>query len=403
MRAKPLAISKSEVYEAWKRVKANKGCAGVDEQSLEAFEADLRNNLYKLWNRLASGSYFPGAVKRVEIPKIDGSRRPLGIPTIRDRIAQEVVRVRLNDAIDPIFHEDSYGYRAGKSAIEAVKTARQRNFEFDWVLDLDIRKFFDSIRHDLLLKAVRHHASEAWVVLYVERFLQAPTQYVDGRLEANTSGTPQGGVISPLLANLYLHYAFDMWMSRHYPEVKFERYADDVVIHCRSEQECDSVHAALASRLTDCGLSLHPQKTHKVYCKDSVRQGSYDHVSYTFLGYTFQPRAAQKGGRFFTAFSPTVSRSAQQGLRRQLRQKRLFRQTHLSLRALLDQLNPLLRGWINYFKHFRLDGLYRMFYYVEGLLIRWFCKKFRINKKKAIGRLGYLRRSHPCLFGHWYV
>ena len=403
MKAKPIDISKSEVFEAWKRVKANKGCAGVDQVSLDSFEADLSDNLYKLWNRMASGSYFPSAVKRVEIPKIDGGVRPLGIPTIYDRIAQEVVRARLAHEIEPIFHEDSYGYRAGKSAIDAVKTARQRNFEFDWVLDVDIRQFFDSIRHDLLMKAVVHQARESWVVMYVERFLKAPTQHADGRLEDNSCGTPQGGVISPLLANLYLHYAFDKWISRSYPKVKFERYADDVVIHCRSERQCDSLRQALAGRLTDCGLELHPQKTKKVYCKDYARRGLYDQVSYRFLGYTFKPRLCRKEGRCFTAFSPSPGCQAQQQLSGKLRKSGLFRQTHRSIEELSRMLNPILRGWINYFRHFGREGVSRIVYYVEGLLIRWFCRKFRINKRKAIGRLAYLKRSDPRLFGHWYI
>jgi group II intron reverse transcriptase/maturase len=310
--------------------------------------------------------------------------------------------VRLDKEVEPIFHEDSYGYRAGKSAIDAVKTARQRNFEFDWVLDLDISKFFDSISHELLMKAVCKHSKEKWVVLYVERFLKAPTQYADGRVEENHAGTPQGGVISPLLANLYLHYAFDMWMAREYPAVNFERYADDVVIHCRTEQECDAIKAALTERMIECGLQLHPQKTQKVYCKDYVRRRSYERVSYTFLGYTFKPRAARsKSGRMFTAFSPSVSRAARKELARKLRAKQVFRQTHLSVAQLASAINPVVRGWLNYFRHFRREGITSMVFYIEGLLIRWVKRKFRLGTRRALRRIALLRGREPHLFSHW--
>ncbi|KIX38063.1 hypothetical protein SY87_32710, partial [Burkholderia pseudomallei] len=291
-RAKPFAIQKRDVWEAFKRVKANHGAAGGDGQSIEAFEAKLSANLYKLWNRMSSGSYMPPPVRRVDIPKAGGGTRPLGIPTVADRIAQEVVRRYLEPILEPVFHADSYGYRPGRSAIDAIRTARERCWRSDWVLDIDIKGFFDNIDHELLLKAIRRHTDCVWAVLYIERWLKAPAMLDDGELVARDRGTPQGGVISPLLANLFLHYAFDVWIGRAMPGVSFERYADDIICHCRTERQAKALWARLDERLRSCGLALHPQKTKLVYCKDTNRKGEYPCVSFDFLGYTFRPRLA---------------------------------------------------------------------------------------------------------------
>ena len=255
--AKPFDISKREVWEAFKRVKANQGAAGVDGQSIAGFEIDFQNNLYKLWNRLSSGSYFPLPVRRVDIPKADGGTRPLGIPTVADRIAQEVVRRKLEPILEPVFHTDSYGYRPGKSAIDAVRQTRQRCWRYDWVLDLDVKGYFDSIDWELLLKAIRYHTDCPCVLLYIERWLKVPVQMEDGSIEVRTSGTPQGGFISPLLANLFLHHAFDTWMARNFPHIPFERYADDAVCHCKSAEEAQTLWSALADRFAACKLVLH--------------------------------------------------------------------------------------------------------------------------------------------------
>jgi len=260
-KAKPFDIPKREVWEAFKRVKANQGAAGVDRQSIADFEADLSNNLYKLWNRLSSGSYFPPPVRRVDIPKADGGTRPLGIPTVADRIAQEVARRYLEPYLEAVFHTDAYGYRPGRSAIDAVRQARQRCWRYDWVLDIDVKAYFDSIDWERLLKAVRHHTDCRWVLLYIERWLKAPVQMEDGSVVPRTAGTPQGGVISPLLANLFLHYAFDAWMSRTYPHIPFERYADDAICHCKSAEEARALWSALQDRFAACKLVLHPEKT----------------------------------------------------------------------------------------------------------------------------------------------
>ena len=233
---KPFVISKRVVFAAWEKVKANGGAAGVDEQSIADFERDLKGNLYRIWNRMSSGSYFPPPVRAVEIPKAGGvGVRVLGVPTVSDRIAQTVVRLYLEPVVEPLFHPDSYGYRPGRSALDAVGVCRERCWSSDWVIDLDIRAFFDSLDHDLVLRAVAKHTDLAWVLLYVRRWLQAPLQTRDGTLVTRDRGTPQGSAISPLLANLFLHYAFDRWLTREFPSVAFERYADDAVIHCEQD------------------------------------------------------------------------------------------------------------------------------------------------------------------------
>ena len=246
--AKPISISKQLVYDAFLRVKANRGSAGIDKVTLEDYEKNLRGNLYKLWNRMSSGSYFPPSVKLVEIPKSNGGTRPLGIPTIEDRIAQQVVVSVLTPILEPIFKEDSYGYRPGKGAHQAVAKAKERCYVNPWVLDMDIRKFFDTINHELLMKAVRKHTEEKWVLLYIERWLKVPYQTLKGEVIERTMGVPQGSVIGPVLANLFLHYVFDEWMSRNYPTIPFERYADDTICHCVSEKQAQFLKAVLMKR-----------------------------------------------------------------------------------------------------------------------------------------------------------
>lgn len=405
IRAKPYGITKREVYQAWLHVKEKGGAGGVDSETLATFEAKLSRNLYKLWNRMSSGTYFPQAVKRVEIPKKDGSNRPLGIPTIYDRVAQEVVRKRLEAVVEPLFHEDSYGYRAGKSAHDAIGVCRRRSWEYDWVLDVDIRKFFDTIDHGLLLKAVEKHSPERWMVLYIERWLKAPVQHQDGKKEENKCGTPQGGVISPLLANLYLHYAFDKWMGREFPHTKFERYADDLVIHCESQDESERVKEALKNRLAECGLQLHPEKTKSVYCKDSSRTANYDRISFTFLGYTFRPRAAQnrKTKQYFTSFLPAASKEGQKSFRCKLRAFQIRRCVTLTVEELAEQFNPLLRGWFGYFSRFYPSALRWVQYSVDRQLTRWARNKYRWAYRRSVRWITRLKQQQPNLFAHWQL
>ncbi|MCA1617697.1 MAG: group II intron reverse transcriptase/maturase, partial [Acidobacteria bacterium] len=248
-KTKPYSISKKVVWEAYLRVKANDGAAGIDDESVADFERDLKNNLYKIWNRMSSGTYFPPPVRTVSIPKSNGGERKLGIPTVGDRVAQMVVKLYLEPEVEPHFHPDSYGYRPAKSAVDAVETARKRCWRYDWCIDLDIKGFFDNLDHSLIMRAVKKHTNVAWVLLYIERWLKAPIQLEDGTLEERDRGTPQGSVVSPLLANTFMHHAFDEWMRGEFPHVPFERYADDVLVHCASEKQAKFVLAAIQKRL----------------------------------------------------------------------------------------------------------------------------------------------------------
>jgi RNA-directed DNA polymerase len=318
-------ISKPMVWEAWRRVRANEGAPGVDGQAIEEFEADLRNNLYKVWNRMSSGSYFPPPVRAVEIPKPHGPGvRMLGVPTIADRVAQTVVAMHLEERADHRFHPDSYGYRPGKSARDALAACRQRCWRYDWVIDLDVQKFFDEVPWDLVVKAVKAVTDARWVLLYVERWLAAPLEHPGGALEQRSKGTPQGSAVSPILANLFMHYAFDLWMARNFPGCPFERYADDAVVHCTSRRQAEYVLARIAARMEEVGLRLHPDKTRIVYCKDGRRRAEHEHTSFTFLGYAFRARGARgKNGRNFTGFLPAISPETLKAKGAELRRMRI--------------------------------------------------------------------------------
>jgi len=405
--AKPFDIPKREVWEAFKKVKANQGAAGVDGQSIADFEADLSNNLYKLWNRMSSGSYFPPPVRRVDIPKADGGTRPLGIPTVADRVAQEVARRYLEPHLEPVFHADSYGYRLGKSAIDAVRQARQRCWRYDWVLDLDVKAYFDSIDWELMLKAVRHHTNCPWVLLYIERWLKAPMQMEDGSVVPRTAGTPQGGVVSPSLANLFLHYAFDMWMKRTYPHIPFERYADDVICHCKSAEEAQVLWSALADRFAACKLVLHPEKTKIVYCKDANRRGEFPNQSFDFLGFSFRARKTVWQGHIPAhGFMPAASPKALTAISRKIRRWTLHQRSDKSLQELANMYNPYIQGWINYYGNFYRTQLRSTLKRIDLYVIRWACRKFkrlRHNSEGARDWLERLRRANPTLLVHWQL
>jgi RNA-directed DNA polymerase len=402
---KPFDIPKSMVWEAYQRVKANKGAAGVDGQSVEQFEQDLKRNLYKLWNRLSSGCYFPPPVKAVEIPKASGGVRIVGVPTVADRIAQTVVAMHLERLVEPVFHPDSYGYRPGRSALDAVAVCRARCWRNDWVIDLDVRAFFDSVDHSLMLKAVAAHTDAKWVLLYVARWLTAPMRQQDGTLVARDRGTPQGSAVSPVLANLYLHYAFDMWLAREYPQVTFERYCDDAVIHCKSRAQAEQVRDALAIRLAGLGLELHPDKTRVVYCKDADRCGSHEVTSFTFLGYTFRPRLAKnKWGKHFVSFLPAVSKDAVKAMGRQIRSWHIARRSDKSLVDLARMFNSIVRGWINYYGRFYKSMLYPLLRRINNQLVRWACRKYkrlRRRERRAKELLVRIAKRYPDMFAHW--
>lgn len=402
---KPFDISKWAVWEAYRRVKANKGAAGVDEQSIAEFERNLEGNLYKLWNRLSSGSYFPPPVRAVEIPKRDGGSRVLGVPTVADRIAQTVVRLYLEPKVEPIFHPDSYGYRPGRSALDAVGVCRERCWRSDWVIDLDLRSFFDSVPHDLVLRAVARHTDQGWILLYVERWLKAPLQREGGSLVARDRGTPQGSAMSPLLANIFLHYAFDAWTAREHPAVRFERYCDDVIVHAASEKQARELREAIAGRLAECGLELNEQKTRIVYCKDADRRGSYEHERFDFLGYTFRPRLSKsRFGKHFLNFSAAVSDEADKRMRREMRRWGLHRRSDKTLTDLARMFNPVLQGWINYYGRFYKSMLYPTFRHLNEILVRWALgkyKRLRRHRGRARRFLADVARRQPNLFAHW--
>lgn len=391
---KPFSISKKLVWEAYQRVKANRGAAGVDGESLAAFEADLKGNLYKIWNRMSSGSYVPPPVLLVEIPKGDGRMRPLGVPTVGDRVAQTVAKMVLEPMVEPKFHPDSYGYRPGKSALDAVGMARQRCWRMDWVIDLDISGFFDNLSHELVIKAVKHHTDLAWLHLYVERWLTAPLQLEDGTLTERTAGTPQGGVVSPLLANLFMHHAFDDWMRRHHPGILFERYADDTLIHCQSQAQAEQVLAAVRERLGQCGLELHPTKTKVVYCKDDDRRGNYALHRFDFLGYTFQPRRAKNHrGKFFVSFLPAMSNKAAKAVRQTIRDWRLAStRNNQSLSDLAQMINPRVQGWMNYYGRFYRSRCVQVLRHVNGALMRWAMRKYKRLKRRERAAVHWLGR-----------
>ncbi|UQZ86463.1 Group II intron-encoded protein LtrA [Paenibacillus konkukensis] len=393
---KPYEISRHIVWEAYELVKTNKGAAGVDEESIQKFEANLKDNLYKIWNRMSSGSYFPPPVKAVEIPKKNGGVRILGMPTVSDRIAQMTAKLYFEPMVEPIFHPDSYGYRPGKSAIDAVRVTRTRCWRYDWVLEFDIKGLFDNIDHELLMKAVKKHTDFPWVILYIERWLKAPFQMKNADIVERTSGTPQGGVISPVLANLFMHYTFDKWMGIEHPQNTWARYADDAVIHCQTKEEAEQLLKKLKERFAQCKLELHPEKTRIVYCKDDDRNGDHLEIKFDLLGYTFRPRRSKnRHGKFFINFTPAVSNKACKAMRQTIRGWRMHLKPDITIHDLSRMFNASIRGWLNYYGHFYKSQLYPVFRHMNQALIQWARRKYKKlarHKIRAIRWMGRLRR-----------
>lgn len=405
---KPFMISKNLVMRAFKLVKVNAGGAGIDKQTLEDFETDLKNNLYKIWNRMSSGSYFPPAVKAVPIPKKTGGERILGVPTVGDRIAQMVVRLIFEPEVEPHFLMDSYGYRPNKSALDAIGVTRQRCWEYDWVLEFDIKGLFDNLDHELLMKAVKKHTSNRWVILYIERWLIAPMKMPDGTLKERQKGVPQGGVISPVISNLFLHYVFDVWISKKCPNVPWCRYADDALLHCKSEKQAKELLVELHKRFNECKLELHPDKTKIVYCKDGNRRKEYTETEFDFLGYTFRRRKAKntKKNSIFVNFAPAVSKKALKSMREKIRKSDIRNRTDLELKDIAKWYNPVLRGWIQYYGRYYPSALYAVFRHFNMTLVSWVrrkYKKFQRHKTRASIFLEEIAKKEPNLFAHWKV
>ena len=401
---KPYNISKRVVVTAYEKVKANKGTYGVDEQTIEAFESNLKDNLYRIWNRMSSGSYFPKPVRAVAIPKKNGGTRILGIPTVEDRVAQMVVKLYFEPNVEPIFYEDSYGYRPNKSAIQALDVTRTRCWRKDWVLEFDIKGLFDNIRHDYLLEMVKRYTEEKWIPLYIERWLITPFQMEDGTLVPRTSGTPQGGVISPVLANLFLHYAFDDFMVKGFPSIPWARYADDGVTHCVSLKQAKYLQRRLIERFALFGLELNLEKTRIVYCKDDDRKGNHEYTSFDFLGYTFRPRHSKnKYGKFFTNFLPAMGEKAKKDIRKEVRGWKLQLKPDKDLWDIANMFNKQIQGWINYYTHFYKSEIYEVLRYINGRLVYWVRRKYknRNSRKRAEYWLGEIAKRDRKLFAHW--
>jgi len=395
-------ISKWEVQNAWDRVKANGGGPGVDGVTIEAFEEDLKNNLYRVWNRMSSGSYFPPPVKGVAIPKTGGTRL-LGVPTLGDRVAQTVVAKRIEAVAEPLFHADSYGYRPGRSALDAVAACRRRCWQKAWVIDLDVRAFFDSVDHDLMIKAVDHLHLPTWVGLYVRRWLVADMHMPDGIVAHRDRGTPQGSAVSPVLANLFLHYAFDTWLATTFPDVRFERFADDAVVHVRSVQRARQVLAAIRARLAEVGLDLHPDKTQIVYCGKG-RVDAPVARDFDFLGYTFRkPGAVDKKGVVFTSFLPAISGKACKEISRQVRSWQLHHKIRYTFVQIARWINPIIRGWMNYYGAFYKTAMYPILQRINWYLMRWVRAKYRRfhTYAKVTRWWQQVTTAWPHLFAHW--
>jgi group II intron reverse transcriptase/maturase len=391
------------VWEAYKKVKRNRGSAGIDKQSIAMFEEEMSKNLYKIWNRMSSGSYFPPPVRTVLIPKANGSKRALGIPTVSDRIAQMVVKDYLELHVDKVFSHQSYGYRPGKSAHDAVSSAEANCRKYGWVIDLDIKGFFDNLDHEKMMQLLKLHTQEKWILLYVGRWLKAGVE-LEGAITARETGTPQGGVISPLLANIYLHHAFDTWIEESYKLNPFERYADDIIVHCSSKEEAESVLEAIRKRLKEYNLTLHLEKTKIVHCKDYRRnKEKEDGVQFTFLGFDFKPRVIRsKREGWFLGYGAAIGKSAQKKIIGVIKESQLVRWTEATIESIATEWNPRIRGWINYYGRFKRRELYRVFDAFNMRLARWIGNKYKITGKCAcIKRLKEIKQESRDLFAHW--
>jgi RNA-directed DNA polymerase len=403
---KSIPITKRMIWESYKRVRRNKGAAGIDEETLVMYEERLQDNLYMLWNRMSSGSYFPPPVLEVEIAKDDGRKRKLGVPTVNDRVAQQVIKSYLEPRFEAEFSPQSYGYRPLKSAHQAVEQVRKNVRYRHWVIDMDISGFFDNMSHEHLQKAIERHVQEKRAKMYITRWLQAPIEDRKGNKRTRDGkGTPQGGVISPLLANLFLHYGFDKWLEKTYPDLCFVRYADDIIVHCNSQEEAEAVLMAIKERLRECCLQLNEEKTKIVYCKRDFRRDKFKTVQFDFLGFSFQSRpTSTKEGVMFVGYDCAISRKSVNKIVEEFRKSEFHRWTTSSIYRIAEAFNPKIRGWINYYGKFRIHKLMRIFRIFHWRLIKWEVKRygrFGGSMHKAGRWLRDLANSYPGLFVHW--
>lgn len=403
-KAKSIPITKLMVWKAYHKVKRNGGSAGIDGESLNLFQEDLSKNLYKIWNRLSSGSYFPPAVKEVSIPKGDGRERKLGIPTVSDRIAQEVVKCYLEPRLESVFVENSYGYRPLKSAHQAVEEVRKNVRQYAWVVDMDIKSFFDEVDHALIMKALDCHVDEPWVKLYIKRWLEAPVLLQTGEYKFKAGqGTPQGGVISPLLANLFLHYVLDKWFERNHPSISFVRYADDVILHCRTEEEAQTMLALVRDRLQSCNLRLNEEKTKIVYCQD-YRRGKRDYrKKFDFLGFSFQPRgvkSVRQDGGMFLGYDCAISSSSRKKVTDEIKHTNFHRWSTMTIEQIATKFNPKLRGWLNYYGKYKRRELSRVFQVFHFRLMKWVLNRYKSMRTSKVLAYQWIR-TLPKLFCHW--
>lgn len=406
LKTKTQPVSKEQVWSAWKRVRQGGKGMGVDEVSMEEIGSNPRKYLYPLWNRLASGSYMPPPVREVPIPKGNGKERMLGIPTILDRVAQEVIRAELEKVVEPLFHPSSFGYRPGKSAHQALEQCAKNCWERWYVVDLDIKGFFDNIDHEQMMGMLRKHTRQRHILLYCERWLKAPVQRQNGELQARDKGTPQGGVISPLLANIYLHEAFDQWLATTYPSIVFERYADDIVIHTRSRKQSSFIVDKVKARLKRYSLEVHSEKTKTVYCYRTARfykEAKDIPVSFDFLGFTFKPRlCAKSDGEKFWGFRPAISKKSETRIVGELRKLAIQNWVTYDLRGLAEALAPKIRGWLYYYGKFRPSEMRRVFWLLNNRIAKWARRKYKLRTyAQSYGWLKRTIKRYPNTFVHW--
>jgi len=320
-----------------------------------------------------------------------------------------VIKQKLERHVDKHFSANSFGYRPGKRAHDAIEQCRVNCQWYNWAIDLDIEGFFDNIDHELMMQMVSNFTQEKYILMYVERWLKAPVKLLDGTLKENIGkGTPQGGVISPLLANIFLHFAFDEWFGEQYPKGIFERYADDIIVHCTQFGEAEKTLEAIERRLKEFKLNLNRSKTKIVYCNANQKQQfpkEKKSRSFDFLGFQFKPRIVKTGSRIKLGFSPAISRKSQKRISETCYKLKIHRMVHLNIGRIAEILKSKTRGWINYYGKFRKSCMHGVFRTLNFRLAHWVRNKYRRFRRKhwyfAYNWLVGISKDFPNLFLHW--